>query len=120
MPHRLVVALLALAVASPGGCGGAGGSAVCPDDVIDACPSVGPTFAVDAAPVIQGHCMKCHTPGGPAQKYPFETYAQIFPFAGDMKLMLETCQMPPSSEPTLTADERRKLFGWIACGPLDN
>jgi hypothetical protein len=79
-----------------------------------------PLFSTDAAPIIAAHCMKCHTPGGMASKFPFETYAQISPYAGDMRLMLETCQMPPLSEPALAEADRLTLIGWIACGALDN
>ena len=79
-----------------------------------------PTFTLDAAPIIAAHCAKCHAPGGRAEKFPFQTFDQISPFAGDMNLMLQTCQMPPPPEPALTPAERQILFGWITCGALND
>jgi uncharacterized membrane protein len=115
---RALAFVLALAAAL-GGCGGGGApAAVCADDAPEACPSVAPRFVADAAPIIQAHCVKCHAPDGLAKKFPFETYDDIAPFAGDMKLELETCEMPPSTESALTSPERSTLFGWIACGAL--
>ena len=92
----------------------------CPDDAPAACPSPAPGFAADAAPIISGHCVKCHAPGGMAQARPFQTYDQIGPFAGDIALQLEICAMPPAPEPALTAVERQTLLGWIVCGALDD
>ena len=121
MPPRLslVLALLAPAIVmGAGACAGDPAPAVCPNDAFDACPSSAPTFSGDAAPIIGAHCAKCHVPGGKAEKFPFETYEQIGPFAGDMKLQLETCEMPQAPEPPLTPAQRQAMFGWIACGAL--
>jgi hypothetical protein len=104
-----------------GACGSSPAPArVCLDDAPSACPSPAPHFAADAAPIIAAHCAKCHTPGGPSEKFPFETYDQIAPYAGDMKLELETCEMPPATEPPLSEADRQTLFGWITCGALDD
>ena len=92
----------------------------CPDDVPASCPSPAPGFAADAAPILNGHCVKCHAPGGMAQTRPFQTYDQIAPFAGDILLQLELCGMPPAPEPPLTAAERQAMFGWILCGALND
>jgi hypothetical protein len=112
--------LAAVLAAALGACGGPAPHAACPDDSLDACPTPAPTFRADAAPVIAARCAKCHVPGGMAKALPFQSYAEIAPFAGDMKLQLETCQMPKAPEPPLSAAERQILFGWIACGALDN
>jgi uncharacterized membrane protein len=79
-----------------------------------------PGFTADVAPIISGHCAKCHAPGGMAKMFPFQSYGQIGPFAGDIKLQLETCAMPLPPEPALTPAERQTLFGWILCGALNN
>jgi uncharacterized membrane protein len=116
---RLTLAA-ALAVAL-GACGGETPPArQCPDEAPPACTAASPRFATDAAPIIAGHCAKCHAPGGMAEKAPFETYDQIAPYAGDMRLELETCQMPPPPEPALAPAERQALIAWIACGALDD
>jgi hypothetical protein len=103
-----------------GACAGPAAAPACPDDAPLACASPAPRFSADAAPVIAARCAKCHAPGGMAEKFPFETYAQIAPFAGDMKLQLETCQMPKPPEPPLDPAQRQTLFGWIICGALDD
>jgi uncharacterized membrane protein len=92
----------------------------CPDDAPSSCPPVAPGFAADVAPIIGSRCAKCHSPGGKVSGLPFQTHAEIEPFAGDIKLQIETCAMPPPPEPALTAPERQSLFGWILCGALNN
>jgi len=94
--------------------------AVCPDDMLTACPSPAPRFAADAAPILRAHCVKCHAPGGVEPERPFQTYDQIAPMAGEINLQLQTCQMPPPPEAPLSPAERRTLFGWIVCGALDD
>ena len=119
---RFIDATLVIAVAGYGAsCGSsAPPPAICPDDGVSACPAPAPSFAADAAPIIQSHCVKCHAPGGMAQAYPFQSYDEIAPFAGDINLQLQLCAMPPAPERPLTAAERQSLFGWIVCGALDN
>ena len=88
--------------------------------MLTACPSAAPGFAADAAPILRAHCVKCHAPGGVEHDLPFQTYDQIAPFAGDINLQLQLCQMPPAPEAPLSPAERRTLFGWIVCGALDD
>lgn len=92
----------------------------CPDDTPTGCPAAPPHFAADVAPVISGHCVKCHAPGAKAARFPMQTYDQIFTLAGDIALQLATCAMPPPTETALTATERSNLLDWLACGALDN
>lgn len=122
MRRRLTVPVFVTAAVAAllASCDGAPTPAACPDDSFDACPSAAPTFSADAAPIIAARCAKCHNPDGMAPKFPFETYDEIAPFAGDMKLQLETCEMPKAPEPPLSAADRATLFGWFACGALDN
>jgi hypothetical protein len=87
---------------------------------LTSCPDPAPRFSTDAAPIIAAHCQKCHAPGGMSEKFPFETYDQIAPYAGDINLQLQTCQMPRPPEPPLSPTERHTLFGWIVCGALNN
>jgi MYXO-CTERM domain-containing protein len=117
----VVVALVAVASSGLGACPTAPVTPpVCPDDVPAGCPTPAPGFAADAAPIIASHCAKCHTPGGMSQQFPFQTYDQIAPYAGDINLQLQICAMPPPPEPALTAAERQALFGWILCGALND
>jgi uncharacterized membrane protein len=92
----------------------------CPDDAPGGCTTPAPGFTADIAPIIANRCGKCHAPGGKVPGFPFQTHAQIEPFAGDIKLQIETCAMPPPPEPALTAPERQSLFGWILCGALSD
>jgi hypothetical protein len=55
-----------------------------------------------------------------AQAFPFQTYDQIAPLAGDINLQLQLCAMPLPPERPLDAAERQALFGWILCGALDD
>jgi MYXO-CTERM domain-containing protein len=117
--------LVAVALVGAGAGSGACGSSpapppACPDDAPSGCPTPAAGFAADVAPIIVSHCQKCHTPGGMSQNFPFETYDQISPYAGDINLQLQTCAMPPAPEPRLSAPERQALFSWILCGALDN
>jgi uncharacterized membrane protein len=117
LPPRLI-GIAALVAASLAACAGGGASPArqCPDDVPSACAAPAPGFSAEVAPLVSAHCSKCHAPGGVAEKVPFDGYDQIVTVAGDMKLELETCQMPPDPEPALTASDRHILFAWIACG----
>lgn len=110
--------LVALVAAMLGACAGGGSPAArqCPDDAPAACPGAAPRFSTDVAPLVAAHCVKCHAPGGPAEKVPFGSYDEIAPLAGDMMLELETCEMPPAPEPALDAAQRATLFAWITCG----
>jgi hypothetical protein len=116
---RLVV-FVAAAVSIFGACGGDMPAPICPDDAPSSCPIPAPGFAADAEPIISDHCVKCHAPGGRAQRFPFQSYNQIGPFAGDIKLQLELCAMPLPPEPALSPSERQRLFGWILCGALND
>lgn len=115
-----VVATLIAAVLGHGACSSPAADPPCPDDVPAGCPAVAPGFAADVAPIIAGHCQKCHAPGGMAAAFPFQTYDQIAPLAGDINLQLQTCAMPPPPEPRLSAVERQAMFGWILCGALND
>ena len=116
---RALVVLTLLAGCGPGP-GAPAPPASCPDDAPSACLAPAPHCAADVAPIIAAHCAKCHTPGGMAETFPFQTYDQIAPYAGDINLQLQTCQMPLPPEPPLTPTERQALFGWILCGALDD
>jgi hypothetical protein len=118
----VLLVLLAVVVVPSGACGSAPAPPPppCPDDAPSGCPTPAAGFAADVAPIIASHCQKCHTPGGMSQNFPFETYDQISPYAGDINLQLQTCAMPPAPEPRLSAPERQALFSWILCGALDN
>jgi len=111
---------LLVVAAGLGGCSSAPAPYMCPDDAPVACPSPAPSFAADVAPIIVDHCQKCHAPGGMAQRFSFQTYDQIAPYAGDINLQLQTCAMPPPPERPLTAAERQAMFGWIFCGALND
>jgi hypothetical protein len=121
-PSWLTLAVtLAAALAACGG-GSAPPGRACPDDAPNACPDgPAPHFSTDAWPIIQGHCYKCHhAVDGQAWMFPFGSYDQISPYAGDMMLQLETCQMPPLPEPALSEADRHTLMNWIICGALDD
>lgn len=115
-----VVATLLAAALGLGACPSTPVDPPCPDDVPSGCPTPAPHFAADVAPIIAGHCQKCHAPGGMAETFPFQTYDQIAPLAGDINLQLQTCAMPPRPEPRLSAAERQLMFGWILCGALND
>ena len=121
-PGLVVVAVVVVAsVATLAACGsGPVAPPICPDDAPTGCPSPAPGFAADAAPIIGGHCVKCHVPAGMAEAFPFQSYDEIAPYAGDIKLQLETCAMPKPPEPPLTPAERQLMFGWILCGALND
>jgi hypothetical protein len=101
--------LFSLALAA---CGSSGGT--CPNDLPMTCPSAVPSYTNDVAPIIQAHCVKCHSAGGVEYSRPLDTYAGVTAQTGVLD-QVYACRMPPAPEAPLTSAERAKLLGWIVC-----
>lgn len=92
-----------------------GGS--CPNDLPADCPTPAPTYADDAAPIIEARCFECHGPGGVAQpRRDFTTYDGVFAQRGPMLNQVYACRMPPEGAMPLLPDERTVLLQWLVCG----
>ena len=115
--RRTVLAAFAVIVA----CGSpSSSSSTCPNDYPSSCPGDSSTFAADVAPLMQAHCTVCHAPG---QQVPtLDTYANIKAAAPHVLTQLNHCPvlMPPPPNPALTADQRKVILSWLACGAMDN
>ena len=114
----LLLAPMVLAVAA-GACGSpAPPPSSCPDDFH--CPSPAPTFAADANPVLQDHCVTCHNPTGMEPTRLLDTYDHVYSLASTVIMQLRRCVMPPTGQTPLTEPERQALLGWLACGAMND
>ncbi len=98
-------------------CGGSG--ADCPNDLPASCPSPIPSYSTQVAPIIQAHCLKCHSGAGPGIG-DFRTYPGVFNSRGQILTNFYSCKMPPQGEPPPTSQERALLLGWLVCQAPDN
>jgi uncharacterized membrane protein len=118
-----IAALVLVAVASGLMAGGAcsdTASIACPNDYPATCPSGASTFAAEVAPLMHGRCTTCHAAG---QQLPtMDTYLDIRAAAPGVLMQLTQCppRMPPAPNPPLSADQRRTILSWLACGATDN
>ena len=113
-------ALVLLAACGGGSSAGAGGAGDCPDEVPTACPVPPPHFAADVLPIFTAVCTNCHAPGGAASGQPLTSYAEISQRKDAILLQIDSCRMPPSPTPTLMAEQRAAILGWIVCGAPDD
>jgi hypothetical protein len=73
---------------SVAGCGGGGGG------TNESNPPAAPTYYEDVAPILQQHCVACHSPGNIAP-FALETYADARTVAAAMKAATAAGTMPP-------------------------
>jgi peroxiredoxin len=83
------------------------------------------TYCRDVAPILQQHCQVCHRPGeiGPLT---LTSYKDASGWAGMIREVVAEGRMPPwhanpkygrfANDPSLTADEKDRLFRWIDDG----
>jgi mono/diheme cytochrome c family protein len=123
-PSQAIAFFAAVVTAGPmiGGCGDnvSGIGALCPKDPPTDCPSPAPRYTAHVAPVIQTRCAQCHTPGGIQEFVPFQTYEQVQLWQVGIKVVLESCLMPPADQPQPTSEEWSAMLGWIACGAMND
>jgi len=112
MRALLLGALLAAA------CGGAPFD--CPNDLPQSCPSPVPSYKTEVQPIINSHCLKCHSPGGQQASIDFTTHQNVFAQKGPILTQTYSCRMPPQGEPRPTPQERALLLGWLVCGSPNN
>jgi uncharacterized membrane protein len=104
-------------------CGDGVAAPNCPVDLLPVtCPTPAPTFAADANPIFQAHCVPCHSAVGVERTFPFETYMEITKprVPPDIINQVNTCRMPPVGALPVTDEERRTLLGWFVCGALND
>ncbi len=103
-----------------GACSDAPSTPSCPNDYPATCPTGAATFAADVAPLIQARCAYCHVPG---KELPtLDSYGNIFDAGSHILMQLTHCPalMPPPPVMPLSADERRVILSWFACGAPNN
>ena len=84
-----------------------------------------PSFYKDVLPLLQEHCQVCHREGEIAPMA-FVTYEQTRPWAGAIKLAVQSKQMPPwfadprygkfSNDPSLTPQQIARFAAWAEGG----
>ena len=102
------------------GCSDSPSAPSCPNDNPASCPAGAATFAADVAPLIQSRCAFCHEPG---MEIPtLDGYANIYAAGPHILMQLTHCPalMPPAPFDPLSADERRVILSWFACGAMNN
>jgi len=79
-------------------------------------PAVVRSWADEIAPISDGECIDCHSPGGDAEKFPLETYEQWLASASDIrKRVVETETMPPT--PPVGWEEQAQIIAeWLEGG----
>ena len=91
--------------------------AACPNDYPSTCPDGASTFAAEVEPLMRGRCLYCHDQ---APRQLLRDYAEIRDAGHVVLMQLVNCTMPPAPTAPLTADERRVILSWFACGAMDN
>jgi hypothetical protein len=99
---------------------GAGASGTAPLD--------GPTYYVDAKPIIDAKCASCHTAGGIAP-FALETYAQVNAQKGAMLSAINAGTMPPwpasdacndyLGDRSLSDAQKETLTSWVGAGAIE-
>ena len=79
-----------------------------------------PSFANGVSAIMKNKCATCHSPGGQNSALPLTTYDQIYAARSGVLNQVYACRMPLAGSPPLTADERRLLIAWLACGAPNN
>ncbi len=103
----VALVLLALVMAGPGGAGGAP-----PDQPKE-------EFATAVRPLLKQYCFACHSEKVKKGDLDLERFASLDQLRKDVKPwqamieMLESNEMPPKSKPQPSADERKRLLGWV-------
>lgn len=87
--------------------------------------STTPTFYRDVLPVLEQHCQACHRPGE-AGPMPLLDYTQTKPWAGAIRQMVSSRQMPPwfadssvghfANGRSLSAEDIRTITDWVDAG----
>ncbi len=115
----------AAALATACGSGGNGGPDVAitggsPCVSAPSCPDAGPpSYKADIVPILDQDCIPCHSATGIAG-HDETTYASVKGQFGAMLSFTNSCQMPPSDGPQMTAAQRVALTAWLRCGAPDN
>jgi len=94
----------------------------CPNDFHAQCPTPAPSYQSDILPIVQGHCLTCHAPGGlePTENS-FTSYQAIFDDRQAIEDQINDCRMPPVDAGVgLPTTSRVLLMTWLACGAPDN
>ncbi len=87
-----------------------------------------PTFSHDVAPILYGHCVKCHHPNDIAPMS-LLTYSEARPWAAAIREAVVSGKMPPwkadpsvghwSNDPRLSPAEIKTISAWAAGGKLE-
>lgn len=79
------------------------------------------TFAKVQELVIKTNCLKCHSAaGGNSGDVNLETYKNVFDNRFEIKMAVETGQMPTKRGTPLTKEQKELILTWIANGSPEN
>ncbi len=109
--------------ACPGEDPAGGGDAGCPNDLppMSVCSSPIPSYTTDIAPILQKHCLMCHSPGGVSAAWDLTTYPNVHTLEGQVLSQVYSCRMPyPDGGLPLSPEERKELLTWLVCDAPNN
>ena len=112
--RRMVSAAVVAAVLA-----GCGSGINCPNDLPASCPSPVPSYQTTVSSIINVRCTSCHSPGGQAATWPFQTYQDVYVERSTVLNQVYSCNMPLGG-PALPEQERQDLLGWLVCGAPQN
>lgn len=99
---------------------GDGGTPVdCPNDLPQDCPTA-PSYQSDIAPLLQQHCVVCHSPTGLESERPLNSYGAVYGQRSEVLTQVYGCQMPPPDMPPLSRADRQLLLRWLVCHAPNN
>jgi hypothetical protein len=112
--------LLGLAGLVALGCGSGVEAPACTVVLPKQCPTPAPSYATDVAPIFQGICNNCHSPGKQTGTIPFNNYVQIYARRTTVLDQVYRCKMPPVDGTPATPAEVQTLLTWLICDAPDN
>ncbi len=79
------------------------------------CPTPAPTYAGDIAPLIEAHCLECHSGQLPGT-WPLTSYRHVADWEDLIRASMISCSMPPpDATTTLTEEQRLLVLTWLRC-----
>jgi hypothetical protein len=91
----------------------------CPNVLPPACPSPEPSYESDVLPILEQRCYTCHADAGittSGSDIDLGSYSAVYQLRGDILSEVNACEMPPTTAPQPTIEQRTTLLGWLKCG----
>lgn len=117
--YGLWLGLFLVADPNPFGCGTGPSTGSCPNDLPASCGTA-PSYQATVAPILNAHCLTCHSPGGQQSSLPLQTYSEVYSNRSAVLNQVYSCNMPLAPNPRPSEEERQALLMWLVCGAPQN